>query len=166
MALLPYLEWVSYRDLRTLFWKYIDHHTDGGLRYIIYKLKVDGLIEKKYEGSPPALNDKYRLSKYLYVRRVSKTCPRTMDGIQKKLDGTFGIKAKRERALREKRARTRKPPKKTILNLTLDDCKFIKDNPYGMTRKERSEMFNIHMGSVQDIINGHIPDHLKGPLAR
>lgn len=72
LSLLPYMEWVKFEHLRTVFWKYIDNHNDGPLRSKLSQLHKNGFIEKKYEGSPPARNEKISLSKYLYVRRVKK----------------------------------------------------------------------------------------------
>lgn len=161
MALLPYMEWVRYQDLLKVFWKYIpDHHHDGPLRSILFFLHKERLIERQYSGSPPALNEHIKLSPYLYIRRIAKNLPRKAYGIDKKIDGTFGIAAEKKRA-RAARRGPKKPPKKSIKTLTIEDWHYIRENRYKISTRALSEMFNVHMGEIQKIHNGHKPDHLK-----
>lgn len=169
MRLLPYLSWICYRDLRTIFWKYIpDHHSDGPLRSILHTLHRDGLIEKTYRGTPPATwknpnNMKMTLSKYLYVRRISKTCPRN-HMTPKMLDGTIGIDA--EKARQRLALNPPKPPKKSVKTLSIDDYNYIKSNIHSMSEPVLAQMFNQHESRIQLIRSGHVPEHIKAILSR
>lgn len=156
------MKWVRYQDLIPVFWKYVDNHSDNPLRCILYKLHKAGFIDKKYEGKPTPLHPNFKnISGYLYVRRVSKKVPARMRGVDRKLDGTYGIKAAKERAARAKRG-PRKPPKTNIRALVLEDVNYIKNNPQKMCLRELAEMHNIQMKKVQLIQAGHIPQHLRG----
>lgn len=167
MAILPYLEWVKYENLCKIFWKYIDHHHDDHtLRSLLCDLKRRGMIEKKYQGTPPVPTNSKNAApfQYLYIRRVTKPPSFAYPGSKAKLEGTYGIKAEKERA---RRARTKKKPiKHTMKNLTVDDYKFIRDNPHDMGERETGEMFNIATCKVHKIRHGYIPAHLRGLLAR
>lgn len=169
MALLPYLEWVPYQDFKERFFKIITTHgSDAPLRCILQRLHKDGLIEKKYDGRPKGVNPQIEehLSSFLFIRRVAKSVPRTATGMKQKAAGTYGMKADKEKArhaIRELRPKL--PPKTTVKNLTLDDLQFIQ-SASDINGRALAEMFQLNPNLVYKIRKGHVPAHLRVPLAR
>lgn len=165
VALLPYMEWVKYTDLRSKFWKIVKHHRcDAPLRKYLCYLAREGVIEKAYGEAPKEKNNSsYRLNPYLFVRRIKREIKKHPFS-QLKINGTFGLKKRKEQARRALgEIRIRKPGMK---NLTLEDVRYIQANPLGMSARQLGEMFSLGKDSAADIRRGHIPHHLKGRLAR
>ncbi len=172
MALLPYLEWVPYQDFRDRFFKIITTHgSDAPLRCILQRLHKDGLIEKKYDGRPKGVNPQIEehLCGFLFIRRVAKSVPRTAKCIKHKADGTFGMKADKEKARRAINKQLNelmpKTPKTTVKNLTLDDLQFIQ-SASDINGRAITEIFNLNPNLVYKIRKGYVPAHLRVPLAR
>ena len=164
------MEWVAYKDFRQRFFNIIDTHgSDAPLRCILRRLHSDGVIEKKYEGRPVGVTKEIEpyLSGYLFIRRIKKSVPRTACGIKKKADGSYGMASDKKKAQQALKAtKKQKPPKTTVKDLTIDDLRYIQSKPDGISDRALAEMFNVHISMVVKIRKGHVPAHLKGPLAR
>lgn len=163
MAMLPYMEWVRYQDLRERFWKIVPHlKNDSPLANRIWLLEKDGYLEKKYEGQPKGhTNDKIKMSGYLYIRRIKRSMEEKPHPAR--LDGTYGLMAAQNRAKKAK-AGPKKPPKTTVKNLTLEDVMYIRQKP--MTLQALAEMYGTTFERIHEIQNGRTPQHLKAQLAR
>lgn len=163
MALLPYMEWVSYQSLRTVFWKYITTQKDDGpLRKILYTFEKEGIVEKRHEGVPPELNEGMKKIGYLYIRRIARKRDTSLSHNQreKKLKGMYGFEAEKKRA--EKAKRGKAPPKKTtILTLTQNDIDCIRANPENYSDYLMAKIYNVTRSQIGKIRRGHTPDHLK-----
>lgn len=170
MALMPYLEWIPYQDLRVRFFKIIDTHgSDAPLRCILQRLHKEGLIEKKYEGRPKGVNPQIEkhLCGFLFVRRISRSVPRTHSGIRQKADGTFGMRADKIKAKQAQKAtRPQKAPKTSVKKLTMEDLRYIQSKPEGISDRAMGEMFGIQTSEARSIRLGHVPAHLRGQLAQ
>lgn len=162
---MPYMEWIRYEDLRDKFWGIITSHShDGPLRGYMCQLADMNAIERRYEGTPPAVNDKIKLTGYLYVRRIVRKIPRATLA-KKKLDGTFGFDAMKERAKRAA-APPKTKPKTDVKNLTHDDLRYIQCNTLGANDTQLGEMFKILPSMAGRIRRGYVPAHLKSPPAQ
>lgn len=164
------MEWVPYQEYRDRFFKIITtHSSEAPLRCILQRLDREGVIEKKYEGRPAGTTKEIEpyLSGFLFIRRIKRNVPRTSSAIDRKADGTYGMRADKEKARKARNAtRTQTPPKTTVKNLTVEDVGYILSRPAGISERALGEMFGCGVNAIRKIRAGVMPAHLKGLLAR
>lgn len=162
MALLPYLQWHPKQKLMTSFLTILPHaETSPKKSFVldrqILELMKKGLIERKYVGDPQLpVSPENKLHNYVYYRRISRSVPHTKNNKARKalLAGTYAIETK-------KSSKSKPAPKNTNANLTMMDVELIRCDPYGMSTRQMSEMFNICQSAAWRIKRGAYPQHLK-----
>lgn len=164
LALLPYMEWVPYKTLREKFEKYIPMKSRNTLNGYTFQLVRDGYIEKKIIGEP-GVNSRSGmiLPAPIAIRRISRKKPKAMTGQD---TGTYGA-PHRERLARRRRQGPPKTPKKSVKRLSVDDWKYIRDNPHGVGSQALAKMYNLDCGVISEIrLHNYCPKHIKEQLAR
>ena len=167
-SILPYMQWTAASELYAKFLKIMPGVASSSVRNQIRVMIKQGLLEVTHGDIPDTskrTGGTLKPHPYAYYRRVKKKWSSKATGAKARLEGNFGEKAAKTRARRA--AAKPKPKKTTLLNLTIDDVYYIKNQHGIITQRALAQMFGIREATVKDIqLRNYIPAHLREPRAR